>query len=352
MHHYQFATRVLISVGIASAIILLLLFVGHIFPVLLIVIAAILVAVFFDGIARWLNKKLPIAKNWCKLISVLGVLIVISVSFIILSPYVSQQASDLQEQLPQSVGQAKEQLKQTSLGNKALQYVQQEDIQKKLTSNAQKFFSAVFGVFGVLADVYIILFMGLLIYAAPQPYLSGIIHLMPKSKRDRTEVVLKTLGQTLRSWLSGQLLSMLIVATLTWLGLWIVGLPFALVLGLSAGLLAFVPNFGPLIALILGVLVASTVGWNTILWTAIVYVGVQIIESNFLTPIIQRQKLSMPMAMVLFAQLVLGTFAGALGLVLATPIFAIIMMLVKMLYVEDILQDHSFQLEPQKQVSS
>jgi predicted PurR-regulated permease PerM len=192
--------------------------------------------------------------------------------------------------------------------------------------------------------------MGFLIYATPQAYLSGIVHLVPKAGRSRTEEVLDTLGQTLRSWLSGKLLSMLIVAVLTWVGLWIIGLPFAVVLGLSAGLLAFVPNFGPLIALVLGVLVAATMGWQTVLWTALVYVGVQIVESNFLTPLIQRHKLSLPMAMVLFAQLVLGVFTGALGLILATPIFAIIMILVKMLYVEDVLEDRSFKLEPQKQV--
>jgi len=350
MNHNQFTKRVLISAAIVSAAFLLLLFLGHIFSVLLIVVGAILVAIFFDGIARWLSKHLPINKTWSKLVAVIGFLLVAGAAVWGLSPYITQQASELQQQLPKSVQEVKNQLEQTTLGSQLVQYVEQKNIQKELASNAQRFFTTVFGVFGVLADVYIILFMGFLIYATPQAYLSGIIHLIPKMGRSRAETVLNTLGQTLRSWLSGKLLSMLIVAVLTWVGLWIIGLPFAVVLGLSAGILAFVPNFGPLIALILGVLVAATMGWQTILWTALVYIGVQIVESNFLTPLIQRHKLSLPMAMVLFAQLVLGVFAGALGLILATPIFAILMILIKMLYVEDVLNDHSFKLEPEKQM--
>ncbi len=352
MRRQQFTERVLIVAAIGSLVILLLLFTGHIFSVILIVIAAVLVAVFFDSMARWLDHRLPISKGWCKLLAVVGFLVVVgSISWALL-PYVTGQAQELQQQLPQSVEQVKKQLQQTTLGSQLVQYAEQQDVRERLTSNSKKFFSTVFGVFGVLADVYIILFMGFLIYAAPQPYLSGIIHLVPKSGRSRAETVLATLGQTLRSWLSGKLLSMLIVAVLTWGGLQIIGLPFAVVLAILAGLLAFVPNFGPLIALITGVLIAATISMQTVLLTAAVYVGVQIIESNLLTPLIQRHKLSLPMAMVLFAQLVMGVFSGALGLILATPIFAIVMILVKTLYVEDALDDHSFQLEPEKQLDS
>ena len=350
MNEDQFTKRALILIALVSAVVLLLLFLGHIFSVLLIVVGAILVAVFFDGIAKWLSERLPLSKTWCKVIAVVGFLLVIGGIGLGLLPYITQQTTELQQQLPKSIQQVKSQLEPTALGGQLVQYVEQKNIQEQLASNTQQFFSTVFGVFGVLADVYIILFMGFLIYATPQAYLSGIVHLVPKSGRARAETVLDTLGQTLRSWLSGKLLSMAIVAILTWVGLWIIGLPFAVVLALSAGLLAFVPNFGPLIALVLGVLVAAAIGWQTILWTALVYISVQIIESNFLTPLIQRHKLSLPMAMVLFAQLVLGVFAGALGLILATPIFAISVILIKMLYVEDVLHDYSFKLEPEKQM--
>ncbi len=345
-----FVRRVLITVGITLAALLILLFIGTVFKVVLIAIAAVLVTVFFDSIARWLHHRMPISIGWSRVIAVIAFLIVLGGIVWALAPYVSNQAEQLSKQLPSSVDEVKKQLSQLPGGQQLIQYIEHKDFKKSLSSNAQEFFSAVFGVFGAFANAYIILFLGFLILASPQEYVNGILHLIPKSKRERGEEVLNTLGQTLRSWLSGKLLSMLIVAIFTWLGLWMLGLPLALILGITAGLLAFIPNFGPLIALGLGILIAATQGLDKMLWTTAIYIGVQMIESNLLTPMIQKHQVSLPMAMILFAQLVLGVYTGVLGLMLATPIFAIVLVLVKMLYVEDVLDDHENLLAPEEKV--
>ena len=345
-----FTRRVLIVVGIVAATILILWFLGTSISVVLIGIASVLIVVFFDGIARWLNNYLPLSMGWCRVVAVVAFLIVIGGTVWALSPYVSSQANQLSEQLPSSLQQVEQQLKQVPGGQKLVDYVKQEDFLKSLRSNAQKFFSAVFGFFGALGTIYVIVFMGFLILASPQVYVDGIIHLVPKNRRERADEVLKILGQTLRSWLLGKLLSMLIVAIFTWIGLLILGIPLALTLGIIAGLLAFVPNFGPVAALVLGVLVAATQGPQKMLWTAAIYILVQVVESNLLTPTIQRHQVSLPMALILFAQLVLGVYTGVLGLALATPIFAIVMMLIKTLYVEDVLGDHEKMLAPEKKV--
>lgn len=346
----SFSNKVLITVGIAVTIILLILFLGAIFRVLLIVVAAILLAAFFRGIGRWISKRTSIARGWAVLIAVVGFFVLAGGIGWALSPYVAEQVQELQQHLPNSLEQARQQLRQTSWGDEVLSYIQKNDPMQKARQNSGKFFSAVFGIFGVLGDIYIILFLGFLITASPMPYQKGIVHLVPKAQRKRTQEVLQTLGVTLRSWLAGKLLSMLIVAVFTWLGLWLIGIPLALLLGITAGILAFVPNFGPLIALLLGALVAVPYGSDKVLLTAVVYITAQIVESNFLTPLIQRHQISLPMAMVLFAQLVLGVFAGVLGLILATPIFALVMVLIKMLYVEDVLGDDEVLLEPEKKV--
>ncbi len=350
MDSSTFTRRVLIVVGIVAATILVLLFLGTSISVVLIIIAAVLVVVFFDGIARWLNNHLPLSMGWCRLVAVVAFLIVAGGIGWALSPYVTSQATQLSEQLPFSVQEVEQQAKQLPGGQKLVDYVKQENFLESLRSNAQRFFSVVFGFVGALGTLYVIIFMGLLILASPQVYVEGIVHLVPKDRRKRANEVLNILGQTLRSWLLGKLLSMLIVAIFTWLGLWILGIPLALILGITAGLLAFVPNFGPLAALVLGVLVAATQGPQKMLWTAGIYVLVQIIESNLLTPVIQRRQVSLPMALILVAQLVLGVYTGVLGLVLATPIFAIVMMLIKTLYVEDVLDDHDKMLAPEKKV--
>ena len=350
MNASQFTRRVLIVVGVVAATVLLLWFIGSGISVILLGFAAVLVAVFFDSIARALYPRLPLSMGWSRAIAVVAFLVVVGGIGWALSPYIASQADQLTEQLPTSLKEAEQQVQKLPGGQRVMQFVKQEDFVKDLQKNSQKFFSAIFGVFGVLGNIYVILFMGFLILATPQVYVDGILHLIPKDQRERGEEVLNTLGQTLRSWLSGKLLSMLIVAVFTWVGLWILGIPLALILGIIAGLLAFVPNFGPVAALLFGMLFAATQGLDKMLWTAAIYIFVQIIESNLITPFIQRQKVSLPMALILFAQLVLGVYTGVLGLVLATPIFAIIMMLVKMLYVEDVLGDHESLLAPEKKV--
>ncbi|MFP4096176.1 MAG: AI-2E family transporter [Cyclobacteriaceae bacterium] len=346
----SFSHKVLIAFGIAIPLVLLVLFLGAIFRVILIAIAATLVAAFFRGIGRWLSKKTSIKRGWATLIAVVSFFVVLGGTGWALSPYVSDQVKELDKQLPNSIQAVEKDIRQTSWGDDVINYIEENDPLKQVRKNSGSFFSAVFGIFGVLGDIYIILFMGFLIAASPSPYQEGIMRLVPKSGRKRTKEVLFTLGVTLRSWLAGKLLSMLLVAVFTWAGLTLIDLPLALILGISAGILAFVPNFGPIFALLLGVLVAAPYGFDKILLTAVVYTSAQVLESNFLTPLIMRHQVSLPMAMVLFAQLVLAVFAGVLGLVLATPIFALVMVLIKLLYVEDVLGDKKPLLEPEKKV--
>ncbi len=343
-----YAKRVLIAAMVVSLVILGILFLAKAFKVLLLIFAATLLSIFFRGIARWLDHRTPWNMQWNLLVAVLGTLMIAGGGIWALSPSIAEQVSKLSQKVPQTIEETQKELEKKEWGKKVVNYIQRQDLLKQTQGQAQKFFSAVFGIFGVIGDLYVILFMGLLIMANPRPYVQGFIYLIPKSGRERTAEVIDTLDHALRNWLAGKLLSMLIVTIFTWIGLWIVGIPLSLVLGLTAGLFAFVPNFGPLAALGLGLIVAASQGASAMLWTAIIYQGVQFVESNFLTPYIQQRMISLPMAMVLIAQLVLGVFSGALGLILATPVFAVLMVSIKMLYVEDVLGDHSFKLEPQK----
>jgi predicted PurR-regulated permease PerM len=127
---------------------------------------------------------------------------------------------------------------------------------------------------------------------------------------------------------------MLLVATLTAIGLFILGVPMALTLALIAGILNFIPNFGPLIAIIPAALIAFMQGPATALFVIGLYIVVQILESSIITPQIQKKMINMPPALIIIAQLVMGIFAGVLGLVLATPIVAVVIVLINELYVK------------------
>jgi predicted PurR-regulated permease PerM len=127
---------------------------------------------------------------------------------------------------------------------------------------------------------------------------------------------------------------MLVVFVLTATGLLIIGVPMWLVLALIAGILNFIPNFGPLIALIPAVLVALLQGPSTAAWVAGLYMCVQIAESNFITPMVQQKLINIPPALIIIAQLLIAPLSGGWGLVVATPLMILIIVLVQELYIK------------------
>ena len=160
---------------------------------------------------------------------------------------------------------------------------------------------------------------------------------MPKNKSQRVTEVLDATALTLQRWLLGQGVSMLSVGVMVALGLWLAGVPMVLLLGVIAGMLEFIPFIGPIMGAIPGVLIALTQDWRTALYAVIVYVIVQQVENHVLIPLIQKKAVEVPPALVILAVVALGLLFGVLGALVATPLMAVIMVWVKMLYVQDVL---------------
>ena len=127
---------------------------------------------------------------------------------------------------------------------------------------------------------------------------------------------------------------MLVVMVFTAAGLAILGIPMWLALAVIAGLLSFIPNFGPVMALIPAVLVGLMESPSTAAFIVGLYIFIQVIESNFITPLVQQKLVNIPPALILIAQLLIGSLSGGWGLVLATPLMVIIMVLVQELYIK------------------
>src|SRR5699024_1548219 len=215
-----------------------------------------------------------------------------------------------------------------------------EDPQQFLKTHsawAQETFGVLSSTFGVLADVYIVALIGLFFMFNPVPYVNGLVALVPVSTQGRAREVIREVYTILQRWLMGKLLSMLVVSILTAIGLWLLGMPLVLFLSFLAGILAFIPNFGPILAIIPAILVALMEGPSMVLYVMGLYILVQAIESNLITPFIQREMVYLPLAMIVIAQVVLGILVGGLGLVFATPIMAVVIVLIRMLYVQDVL---------------
>jgi predicted PurR-regulated permease PerM len=122
------------------------------------------------------------------------------------------------------------------------------------------------------------------------------------------------------------------------------GVPLALTLGLLAGLLSFIPNFGPILSAFPAILLAFIESPMLALYTAALYILVQLIESNIVTPLIEKETVELPPALTIMFQLALAVLVGGLGLVLATPLLAVIMVLVQLVYIEDVLGDKNTEM--------
>ena len=222
-------------------------------------------------------------------------------------------------------------MNKSPIGQQIWQKVTSGNSLKKASSVARSFFRSTFGVLG---DIYVVLFLGIFFTAAPGVYVNGFLKLIPKQSRARADDVVRKVGATLTKWLKGQILAMLVVTVLTAIGLLIIGVPMAFTLSLIAGLLNFIPNFGPLIAMIPAVLVGLMQGPTTALLVAGLYILVQVLESNVITPQIQKRLIHMPPALIIIAQLFMGVLTGGWGLLLATPIIAMLMVVLQELYIK------------------
>ena len=190
---------------------------------------------------------------------------------------------------------------------------------------------------GALASLLLVVFGGAYLALDPRMYREGLVRLMPPPIRSEMDATLADAGQALRHWLAGQALAMLLVGTLTGIGLWLVGVPSAMALGFIAGLAEFVPILGPVLAAIPAILVASTQGGQVALLALLVIVVVQQLESNVITPLIAENTVSIAPAVALFAVVAMGVLFGPLGLLLGFPLTVVAHVAIKRLYLRDTL---------------
>ncbi|AMA58514.1 AI-2E family transporter [Bradyrhizobium sp. CCGE-LA001] len=184
-------------------------------------------------------------------------------------------------------------------------------------------FKLLLGTIHGVGNIFIVLFLGLAFAAQPSVYHDGLLFLAPVRHRTRVRLIIDRISETLERWLIAQITVMLAVGAVTWIGLAIIGIPGAFILGIQAGLLAFIPTVGAIIAGVIVVLASLASGWIAALSAFLLFMGVHAMESYVLTPILQRQALDIPPATLFAFQILLGVVFGIWGLALALPLVAI-----------------------------
>lgn len=336
------AQRALVSVAVAVSIVIVLALLWYAIDLVLLAFFSVLIAILLRSPASWLARHTPLPPGWA--LGLVGVLLLAMLlgGGALFGKAVAAQTVELSKQVPQILESIRDELRKYEWANLVFELSQDAAEQSGQSFGfVGKGMQIIGSTFGALGNVIIVIFIATFLAAQPQVYMSGLLRLVAIKRRDRVRDVLETIGHVLQRWLVGQAFLMLLVGLTTGTGLFLLGVPLALPLGILAGLLEFVPYFGPIIAGVPAVLIAFSQGPDVAIKVIILYVLVQSALGYLVEPFVQHKAVYLPPALIIFSQILLGLLVGGLGLAVATPLAAATMVALNMLYVEDVLGDKS-----------
>ena len=209
----------------------------------------------------------------------------------------------------------------------------------QLSAVARYLFSFLSSTVAVISGFILIVFMAIYIGSNPGLYYRGLLHLIPHRARPRGAEVLNAIGMTLRRWLVSQLIAMVVIGTITTIALKLIGVKAAFALGILAGLLEFVPMVGPILSAIPAVAMGFLDSPQKALMVVLAYVAIQFLENHLLIPLLMKEGVDLPPVLTLIGLAIMGIVFGFLGMLVAVPLLAAILVAVKLLYVEDVMGD-------------
>lgn len=308
------------------------------YRVFLLAFGGLLFAVLLRGTAELLSRYTRLKPSLSLVVVIVLMVVIGGTAVWLAAPRVSQQIDELATRIPESVMQLRGWLGQYGWGRRLIQSVTQQfqamlERGTILSTTTSSFYWLAWAGTGLI----MILFIGLYLSINPDLYRHGLLRSVPARGRGRAGEVLQGIEHVLGRWLLGKSISMTIVGVLTGVGLWALGIPLALTLAIIAALLAFIPNFGPVISALPAVLLGLLQSPMMALYVALLYLGIQLVESYMVTPIVQKWAVSLPPVLLIVFQVFMGVLAGTLGLIFATPLLAVLLVLVEMLYIQDVL---------------
>lgn len=328
---YTFVQKVWVVCSIVAFVAVFLLLFEATFNVIILIFASVLIACYFRGISSFISRKTGWKPAITLTISIGGTFLILAGIFWLAGATISNEAERIEAALPSMIEEVKGLLNDSAAGREGIEKIEEWRDSGKFSTFISQLFSSTFGYLG---DFLIILVIGIFFTASPHLYLNGIVQLVPPAKRDKANGVIEKLGSDLKKWLSGRFLAMFAVFVLTSIGLIIIGIPMWLTLAIIAGLLNFIPNFGPIAASIPAILIALAISPTTAVIVGGMYLVIQLLESGIINPMAQKKLVKIPPALILISQLLVGAMTGIWGVILATPLVLMLIILVKELYVK------------------
>lgn len=296
-------------------------------------VVAVVLRSIADPLVRWTRMKDGLGV----LAAALVVLAVVGAIGWLFGSQVSDQVNQLSQLVPRAWDTLQTRLSSTPLGAQVLSQLRSAGDQAgRVFALAPKF---ALGLASGVTTLVLVLVAGVFLAVDPVRSREGVLSLAPPDARPRLREVMNAVGRALKGWFKAQLLSMTLVGSLVGLGLWPIGVPSPLALGLFAGVAQFVPVVGPIVSAVPALLLAATGGTQTLLFTLALFVGVSQLEANLITPLVQKNVASLPVVFGIFAVVGFASLLGPLGGLFATPMALTLYTVVTMLYREDVLRD-------------
>lgn len=300
----------------------------------------ILAAVALAGVAERLRfrERLPYA---LALAVTLALLVAVSGGLAWwIGPQLLPQFEELAAQVPRGLGEARRWFESSPLGQRlSTELPDLGDAAPSPATMVQSTGQFVGASFTAVADVLILVIIAIFLAAGPQRYAGGVVMLLPSRHRGRGEEVLAAMGAALRRWLLARAALMLLVTVLLGIGLLLLGVPLALPLAILAGLFSFVPYVGPTLAVIPALAIALLKSPTHALYVAALYLGVQLLESYVVEPVVEARAISLPPALIVGAQVISAVWLGPIGVLIATPLLVVVVVAVQILYQREVLGD-------------
>lgn len=323
-----------VQLALVAAVALL---VWYLSTLLLLVFGAVLVATILETLTRAITRTTGMRHSIALALVVVVILGALAGFGVLLGAETATELRQLVQRLPDLMTGLAEQLGISNFEDWAAEQAQRL-VDTSLLSNISGTSAA---VAYQLVNVLLILVAGIYLAARPKAYRDGLVKLVPHAWRRELDSTLSAIARALRYWLLGQLLSMLCVGVLTTIGLYLLGMPSVLALGVLAGLLEFVPYFGPIAAAVPAIAVGLTESLSMGIWVAGLYVLVQQAEWALIIPLIQRGTVHLPPALTIFSILAFGLLLGGWGVVLGAPLTVLCFVLVKKLWIRETLHEET-----------
>lgn len=331
--------------------VLLLLFMYSVAEVLLLLFMATLFSLYLGGIIDFLQNRHRVPRMWGLLVAlVITALLVTAVGWLVLPP-VARQTQALITALPGQIQGWMASLRELTERYPVLASVlRPERLAEQLSGVAQNAGSYIAGLFPFVFDtlhflinLISVLVMGIYMALRPEVYRDGLVSLAPPVHRELVRDILADLGRSIRAWIGGQMLAMVFLGVLTWIGLELLDVPFSMAFGVFTGVAVMVPFFGTLVSTILPALfVLPTGGIVQSLLVALLGVVIHAIEANIVHPLIMERRVHLPPVLSILSVLIMADLLGPIGLLVAVPVLASVMVITRRIYVHRLLEGKGF----------